>query len=315
MPKFKEMEYSDLESEIIEPYGFIYITTNLVNGKRYIGQKQFKNTYYNKWQNYLGSGKILIKAIKKYGKDNFSRNIIAIGYTQEELNNLEIKFISDYNAVEDKNFYNIAEGGKSGNPYAGYTEKEMIEVKRKISASSTGRYSFANKTEEEMDEIKEKLSIAHKGLLVGNKNPMYGRKPYPYKTDAEIQEIHNKIGIANKGNNPLKNMSDTQVQEWKHKISKANKGRKRTNEQKIKMSLAEKGKYTGKDSSQATRVICLETEKIFDTMKQAEEYYDCPKTTISKCCRGKNKSSGELLDGTRLHWMYYEDYEKQNNIT
>lgn len=39
-------------------YGFIYITTNLINGKKYIGQKKGYN------DTYLGSGKILKLAIK-----------------------------------------------------------------------------------------------------------------------------------------------------------------------------------------------------------------------------------------------------------
>lgn len=43
-------------------YGFIYITTNLINGKKYIGQKKGYN------DTYLGSGKILKLAIKKYGR-------------------------------------------------------------------------------------------------------------------------------------------------------------------------------------------------------------------------------------------------------
>ena len=46
--------------EIKNPYGFIYITTNMINGKRYIGQKKF----CNRWKTYLGSGTLLIKALK-----------------------------------------------------------------------------------------------------------------------------------------------------------------------------------------------------------------------------------------------------------
>ena len=31
------------EVDVINPYGFIYLTTNYINGKRYIGQKKFDN--------------------------------------------------------------------------------------------------------------------------------------------------------------------------------------------------------------------------------------------------------------------------------
>ena len=48
----------------------VYETTNLINGKYYIG------VHRKNGKNYLGSGKILIYAIKKYGRDNFMREIL-----------------------------------------------------------------------------------------------------------------------------------------------------------------------------------------------------------------------------------------------
>lgn len=55
----------------IKMYGFIYITTNHINGKQYIGQRKYDKK--EKWKNYLGSGIILTRAIEKYGKENFSK--------------------------------------------------------------------------------------------------------------------------------------------------------------------------------------------------------------------------------------------------
>lgn len=96
--------------EIKEPYGFIYITTNMINGKRYIGQKMFNKG----WETYLGSGIHLNNSIGKYGKDSFYRDIVAITYSKEELNKLEKEYISIYDAVKSEDFYNIAEGGNGG---------------------------------------------------------------------------------------------------------------------------------------------------------------------------------------------------------
>lgn len=50
--------------------GIIYLTVNQINGKVYVGQ-----TSINK-NGYIGSGKLLKRAIKKYGKDNFARTIL-----------------------------------------------------------------------------------------------------------------------------------------------------------------------------------------------------------------------------------------------
>lgn len=89
------------------PYGFIYITTNLVNGKRYIGQRKFSNG----WRNYVGSGTHLKEAIGKYGREKFSRVIVSIAYSKSELDDMEIDLIKFLNAESSRDFYNIAEGG------------------------------------------------------------------------------------------------------------------------------------------------------------------------------------------------------------
>lgn len=52
--------------------GFIYITTNKINNKKYIGKKKMKINAMT----YLGSGKRLLKVIGKYGIENFERDII-----------------------------------------------------------------------------------------------------------------------------------------------------------------------------------------------------------------------------------------------
>lgn len=104
---------------IINPYGFIYITTNLKNGKRYIGKKVFDKK--NEWKSYLGSGVALKNAIQKYGKENFKKNIVAFAYSENELCELEKQIISLFNASDSLDFYNIALGGEGYNFFG--TEK------------------------------------------------------------------------------------------------------------------------------------------------------------------------------------------------
>lgn len=67
------------------------------------------------------------------------------------------------------------------------------------------------------------------------------------------------------------------------------------------------------------KIICTTTGKIFDTIKDGAIYYKINRTGISACCRKKYKSSGKLIDGTKLQWMYYENFlklpqEEQNEI-
>lgn len=84
---------------------FIYLTTNLINGKKYIGQHYGTTT-----DKYLGSGIQLTRAIKKYGKENFQREILEI-VSENTVDEKEKYYIDLYNAVASEEYYNIAEGG------------------------------------------------------------------------------------------------------------------------------------------------------------------------------------------------------------
>lgn len=100
------------ETTIYNPYGFIYITTNDIDGKKYVGQRKFDKN--SEWKKYLGSGKILQCAIRKHGKEHFSKEIVCICYSKDELNKAEIDIIHHLNASQDDNYYNITLGGDGG---------------------------------------------------------------------------------------------------------------------------------------------------------------------------------------------------------
>ena len=93
---------------------FIYLTTNTINGKRYVGKTNGKNPKY------LGSGLNLDRAIKKYGIENFVREILEEA-DESVINEREVFWIAKL-----KPEYNIAEGGSGGN-----TAKYMTEEQRK----------------------------------------------------------------------------------------------------------------------------------------------------------------------------------------
>lgn len=60
----------------------------------------------------------------------------------------------------------------------------------------------------------------------------------------------------------------------------------------------------------SVKVICITTNKIFDSAKVGAEFYGITGTHITKCCKGKLKSSGKF-NGTKLLWKYYDEYLKQ----
>ena len=67
-------------------YGVIYKTTNLLNGKLYIGQTVYIQNVIN--GKYKGSGTILWNAINKHGIENFKTEIISYANNKEDLDKL-----------------------------------------------------------------------------------------------------------------------------------------------------------------------------------------------------------------------------------
>lgn len=123
----------------------IYKTVNLINGKQYIGLHS-KND-----KSYLGSGTLLLKAIKKYGKENFTKEVLEETDNIVSANELERYYIKKYNAVEDDNFYNLSYGGESivGRKHSKFTINKISESKKK---------NYENN-----DELRYKVGNANRG--------------------------------------------------------------------------------------------------------------------------------------------------------
>ena len=135
---------------------FIYKTINLVNGKIYIGQHCGSNP------NYIGSGILISKAIKKYGRENFKREILEYCDNVDHMNEREIIWIARYDSTNPLIGYNLARGG------GGLTEesiKKMSKAMRgkKHSEETKKKLSEAWKGRKVSEESKKKMSEARKG--------------------------------------------------------------------------------------------------------------------------------------------------------
>ena len=124
----------------------IYKITNQVNGKIYIG-KTMKDSVKRRFYQHKSSARLnrqsaLYKAMRKYGEDKFVIEVLLqINCSEQELNNLEKKFISDNKSCVRNVGYNMTDGGEAF-PFNMWNE----DMRRKKSLSS-----------------------------LGDKNPMYGR--------------------------------------------------------------------------------------------------------------------------------------------
>ena len=91
--------------------GYIYLTTDLLNDRKYIGKHKAKQFEPHR---YLGSNKHLKARISKYGKENFTCEMLQECFTFEELNEAEKYWIAKYDAFNSDEFYNLALGGEGG---------------------------------------------------------------------------------------------------------------------------------------------------------------------------------------------------------
>jgi len=205
---------------------FIYKTTNLINNIIYIGK------YCGSNNNYLGSGTYLKRAIKKYGKENFSRIILEDGIEDHDyLCKREIYWIDFYDSANPKIGYNLTKGGKGNfgwipsketkkkmskfkiekyvgenNPF--YGKKHSQEARKKMSenhADVSGK-NHPMFGKHHTQESRRKMSKSKVGKYVGENNPMFGKHP--------SLETRRKMSESAKNRNPIS-------EETRDKISKS----------------------------------------------------------------------------------------------
>ena len=116
-------------------YGYIYMITNKVNGKIYIGKHQYIGPGLD--PNYFASGKIINEAVNKYGRENFDVAMLSTADTLDELNAKEAAYIKEYNSQDLSIGYNLTCGGDGGNTVVG-----KIKITNGFITKITGTQSY-----------------------------------------------------------------------------------------------------------------------------------------------------------------------------
>ena len=148
--------------------GIIYCYTNLINGKKYVGQTINPEKRYNQHKSSAFNEKDkdyntpLHRAFRKYGYDNFNYEIILSTSSLDILNELEIYFIDKYK-TQVPNGYNILEGGNNSSrifneetkinmmkAHANLTEDEVIELRIAYKEKESPSVIYNNKYKDRM---------------------------------------------------------------------------------------------------------------------------------------------------------------------
>lgn len=137
----------------------IYRTTNLITGQYYIGKHQTENPN----DGYLGSGKWILAAIKKYGRRSFQKQVLFVFDTELQMNLKEKELITQ-EVVDDTTSYNLGVGGEGGPHFKG--KKHSDETRAKISAIKQRQKRVYRRTAEDTAKMRA-ARIANSGEWAG----------------------------------------------------------------------------------------------------------------------------------------------------
>lgn len=246
----------------------VYLVTNLINNKKYIGMDSLNCPYY------LGSGVFIKKAIKKYGRKNFKKEILQVCETREELLECEKYWINFFNAVNDKNFYNMREGGQGGDIRLLMDDDKIEQWKKNISKARKGYKKGVPLTESNKKGISEGLKLFYKN----NISPNMGRN--------QSEETKKKIRDALVG----REFSE----EHKNKMR-----RKKIEEEKPKSITKEKRDKLSKFNSSLTKEEVL---MICDLSKTKQKSY----TELKEMFGISVSCISEIINKKTYKWVWEE---------
>lgn len=297
------------------------------NGKRYIG---ITSMYVNKrWGRGAGykQNKYFTKAIKKYGWDNFKHEILYENLTKEEACAKEIELIKQFKSNNPQYGYNLSSGG-TANIYK--HKKATEETKKRMSEAQLKRYREHPLTEEQKrkmaetcrknaksivytPEVRKHMSDAHKGKpnysargqiipewqkeLIRKANSGANNSKAKKVICLETLKVYDAIAYAsndtgctpygisyvcNNRKNKTNNLhwvfydENKNDEYYKHLL-------------KVKLSI---------ERPSCKKIICVETNEIFDSMVETQLKTNINKSRICLCCKNSNYTAGGY------HWKY-----------
>lgn len=302
-------------------YNLVYMTTNLINGKTYIGV----HTTNSLNDGYIGNGIYkqinadnarvrvpFVRAVTKYGYENFKREIL-YEFGNKELAYWWESYLVDDDFIKRSDNYNAVTGGR----YGGGIKRHSSESKKRMSFSQVGKklteehkrnISIGNLGRKMNEEAKIKIGNVHRGKKLTDKQKKQISESQKGRKQSE--ETKKKRADANRGKKRsaehCKRASDRMKgkvlsEETKKKLSVLLTGRKHSPEAKAKISLAGKGRQYPTISKP---VLCVTTGEFFRTTFEAAEHFVTSRKDIANCAKGERKYAGKLKDGTRLTWKY-----------
>lgn len=304
------------------------------SGKVYIGMTG--QSASRRWRNGEGykDNTYFYRAIKKYGWENITHEILYDNLTKDEACQKEIEMIEFYNSMDSYKGYNTSSGGSC--PALGMIHTE--EMKKKMSERISGENNpFYGKTHTE--EARRKISESRKGIKLTEecKEKVRMNSHRKVVVCVETGEIYHSIHEAERENG-IHHGNISSYLRGDQSFAGGYNWRYATEEESIEeniinsripyigMSKEEKRKIYGvkrtvsedkrenyRKSHKHRLVICIETNKFFEGISSACRETGIDRSSIMRCCKGKNSHAGGF------HWRYATEdeiieYEKTEGV-
>ena len=284
---------------------YVYEITNLINGKKYIGKRSCHCPIED--DKYMGSGKLIKKAHKKYGIENFKKNVLYICESDALAYAKEKELIESVEAWNNDMYYNLDGGGRgtgSGKAHPLYGTHLSEDRKEKLRQINLGK--------KHTEETKLKISIANKGRQSPNKG-----KKLSESTKLKIANAHRgkTISLETKKLWSKQRSGEGNSMFGTHRFGSENPmyGKSHSEETKSKISSRLKGKNLGKDNHKSVSVALLNTGEVFESINIASKKFNVSSGNIYRCCNKDGYKYAGTLNGEKLVWMFLNEYRNLNN--
>jgi group I intron endonuclease len=250
---------------------YVYIITNRVNGKSYVGQTLRRPIERMRSHRYAASLKfgarsdmVIARAIRTYGWDSFSWRVIEICQSQELLDAAESYWIEKYRTVSPDG-YNIALGGRGRGSVSDETRKRISEAGR-------GRLVGGDTRKKLSDLMKSRVRSPETAKKIGQAN--LGRKA----------SVETKI----RQSEAIKALGGSHMVEWtperREKLASARRGKLASQETKEKLSRVRSGENGPSAKLNWSQVVEIRRICAEKTMSQREvaEMFNVSQGVVSK---------------------------------
>lgn len=206
----------------MEPYGYIYLVQNSLNGKLYIGQTT--TSVSDRWVKHLshsregGKKYPLYNAIRKHGADAFAVRVLTVAGDRTALDLKERILIRAYGAMSGSRGYNCRAGGRAGG-------RMSEETKSKIRDANTGKIRTP--------EMRERIGVVQRGR----------------KQSAEV--------IAMRFANAKGRKMPPRTAEHTEKLRKVHLGRKQPEDEKLRRAAKNRGRKNTPETIEKMRQAAL----------------------------------------------------------